>query len=406
MKEFLITAIVGAISTASFASVPNTFVSGEVATAAKFNENFTHLSNEIDDVRTAVGSISSEAGGSTGGESHDGSVIAKVNGVDMRVSSLQLGQYNITTPTGKTVSVNAEGYPVPSRLIYESNDCSGQAYIAFWHPAENTTKPAGHIFPNPKLSTSASIVFSNNEIGYSLNDTLTKVNHSSIDYGNGQGCYANNYGTYLASKVLPNNPAVTGIDSVPLIITGIGSELKISPTEVGTPVAGLFSVFANGTKIGTTTRHPDSVSDYVSVKLDGFNQASITLYKDGSYSGNIVLSGNLYYRSSNCSGTPYYELTDDADTRWWDTTRSTKKTITNQGEYYNLSSQAYRVSLPFLSRKNYYSDTCSASTTDGSNKAYLQATLTNSPSVPIFTPPITIEGYSEPTPYNSLPEAF
>lgn len=405
MKKVLLTVLTGMISTASLAEVPNTFVSGEVATAAKFNENFTSLSNEINDVRATVDSISSESGSSSGDSSSDGSVVANVNGIDMRVSSTQLGVYSIVTPTGKTISVNAEGYPSFTQLIYESNDCSGQAYIYHYQLAEHTLKPDGHVFANPKISTRISVVFSDGNIGYSLNDTLTKVNYKSVDYGPASiGCYAMT-GTYIASKVLPNDPSITGINSVPLIISDIGSELKISSAEVGTPVAGSFSVYASGVKIGTTTRYPDSVSDYVSVKLDGFNQATITLYKDGSYNGGIVSSATLYYRLAGCSGDAYYLLTDDADTDWWNTTLSTKSTITNNGDYYNLSSQAYSVSQAFGSRK-YSSGSCSNSTTDGSNNAYKQATLTNSPVVPTFTPPITIEGYTEPTPYNSLPVAF
>ncbi|MBV1884857.1 MAG: hypothetical protein KUG66_01250 [Gammaproteobacteria bacterium] len=393
MKKIISIVLAGMISTASLAEVPNAFVSGEVATAAKFNENFTSLSNEIDDVRTTVGDIS------------DGSVVAKVNGVDMRVSSTQLGIYSIVTPTGKTISVNAEGYPPFTQLVYESSDCSGQAYIFHNQFSEHTLKPAGHVFANPKISTNISVVFSDGNLGYSLNDILTKVNYKSIDYGlTSIGCYATN-GTYIASKVLPNDPAITGINSVPLVITDIGVELKISSTEVGAPVAGLFSVYASGVKIGTTTRYPDSVSDYVSVTLDGFDQAAIILYKDGSYLGGMVSSGTLYYRLADCLGDAYYLLTDDADTDWWNTTLSTKSTITNNGDYYSLSFQAYSVSQAFGS-VGFDSGTCYNSIIDGSNNAYQQATLTSSSVVPTFIPPITIEGYSEPTPYNSLPVAF
>lgn len=405
MKKSISIVLVGMISSASLAEVPNIFVSGEVATAAKFNENFTYLSNEINDVRTTVGNLSSGAGPSSGGSSSDGSVVAKVNGVDMRVSSTQLGVYSIVTPTGKTISVNAEGYPSSTQPIYESNDCSGQAYISQHQLTEHRLKPAGHVFANPKISTNLSVVFSDGNIGYSLNDTLTKVNFKSVDYGPASsGCIATT-GTHIASKVLPNDPAITGISSLPLIITGIGSELKISSTEVGIPVTGSFNVYANGVKIGTTTRYPDSVSDYVSVKLDGFDQATITLYKDGSYSGGIVTSATLYYRLAGCSGDAYYLLTSNADKNWWNTTLSTKSIIINDGDYYNLSSEAYSVSQAFSSYKT-SSGYCSNSTTDGSNKAYQKAVLTSAPEIPTFTPPITIEGYTEPTPYNSLPVAF
>ena len=403
MKKTLSIVLMGLISTASLAEVPNTFVSGEVATAAKFNENFTSLSDEIDDVKAAVSNLTSGAGSSSGGSNSDGSVIAKVNGVDMRVSSTQLGVYSIVTPTGKTISVNAEGYPQHYTLIYESNNCTGQAY--FEHYQLDLEKTAGHVFANPKLSTGISVVFSDGSIGYSLNNTFTKVNYRSRYFGPGSDSCSSYSGTGIAAKVLPNEPGITGINSLPLIISGIGSELKISSTEVGTPVTGSFNVYASGMKIGTTARHPYSVSNGFYVKLDGFNQASITLYKDGSYSGNIVSAATLYYQLADCSGDPYYLLAYDADKNWWNTTLSAKSTITNNGNYYGLSSQAYKVSQAFGSRK-FSSGSCSNSTTDGSNNAYQQATLTNSPVVPIFTPPITIEGYSEPTPYSSLPVAF
>lgn len=396
MRTVLLLLFTGMVSNASLAEVPNTFVAGEVATAAKFNENFTFLSEQIE----SISSGSTDA--LLGNNSFDGFVLAKVNDVDMKVSSTRLGEYSIVTPTGKTIKVDAEGYPYSTQLIYETSDCSGQAYLPYYHFDQLTDKPAGHIFSNPKISTEISLVSLDESIGYSLNDTLIKVNYRSIDYGS--QCSPST-GIRIASKVLPNDSTITGISSIPLIISGIGSELKVSSTEVGTAVTGVFSVYANGVKIGSTTRYPDSVSDYVSVQLDGFNQATISLFKDGSYSGGIVSSGVLYYRLPDCSGDAYYLLANDADKKWWDTTRSTKSIITNNGDYYNLSSQAYSVSQAFGSNRN-TGGFCHNSTTDGSNNAYKHATLTSSPVIPTFLPPIVIQGYLEPTPYNSLPVAF
>ena len=409
MKKVLSIVLAGMISTASLAGVPNTFISGEVATAAKFNENFTSLSNEIDDVKTAVSNVSSGSGNSSGGSSSDGSVVAKVNGVDMRVSSSQLGQYNITTPTGKTISVNAEGYPIFTWLVYESSNCSGQAYIAHHQFNEHKLKPAGHVFANPKLSTNISVIFSNNNIGYSLNNTLVKVNYRSIDYGSGSvGCRSTS-GTYIASKVLPNDSVITGIDSVPLIITGIGSDLKISSTEIGEPVAGSFSVYASGTKIGATTRYPDAGEAYISVTLDGqYSDKTIYLNKDGTYSGfSGASNSSLLYLSDNCSGNAYVKVLNNGAEKFWDTNKINLKIVKNNNTYYELSAETYRANVINGSYRSYSNGQCYSDSTNFTQVAgYKIATETNAPNIPVFTPPITIEGYSEPTPYNSLPVAF
>lgn len=406
MNKILFIIIIGMIANTSIADVPNTFVAGEVATAAKFNENFISLSNEIDEVRSSVSSISDEPGNS----SPDGSVIAKVNGVDMRVSSVLLGMYNIVTPTGKTISVSADGYPASTTLVYESQDCTGQAYLSHYQFSEFITKTPGHVFANPKISSTVSVVYSNDELGYSSNDTLTKINYRSIDYGSSSiGCYSST-GTYLASKILPNDPEITGIDSVPLIISGIGSELSISPTEIGTPSVGSFNVYANGTKIGTTRSLPNAngpeSSIYVALEGD-YLGSTIYLYKDGTYRGyDDVNTSNLLYLSNSCTGNAYVKVINNGVENFLDTSKISVKLVKNNNSYYELSSEAYRTNSTSGSYRSYSNGQCYTNSTNFSRvAAYKIATLTDAPAVPVFTPPITIEGYEEPTPHNLLPVA-
>lgn len=413
MKHFLVLAIAGALTSISLAEVPNTFAAGEIATASKFNENFMSLSNEIEEVRTEVSNIKTDSESSTDGNSSgnpDGSVIAKVNGVDMKVSSYMLGMYSIVTPTGKNISVNAEGYPASSQLVYESKDCTGDAYIQHYQLLDHKNKEAGHVFANPKLSNTASIVYVNGELSYSLSDTLTKIHYSSIDYGNGGGCFKTS-GTSITSQVVPNDPEVTGIESVPLIITGVGSELSISSTEVGTPSTGGYNVYANGTKIGTTTSLPTKYTyeGGVYVNLNGdYEGKRVNLHKDGTYSGySAVSSSTLYYKSNDCSGNAYVKVFYDGIKKFIDASKINVEIVTNNGSHYALSDETYRVTSTSGSYKSPSSYSCySKYDTFSEGAGYKIATRTSTPNVPVFTPPITIEGYEEPTPYDQLPVVF
>lgn len=399
--------ILGLLSSAAVADVPNTFVPGEVATAAKFNENFTHLSDEIKDVKAKVNGLADGSGEASENASPLKIYSVNVNGVDMRAYSTRLGLYSVITPTEITITVDADGYPINNdNLVYESEDCTGQAYKAGIFFGGHEDKPLGHIFTNPKFPDSTSIVYLAGFLGYTDNE-LVKLNYSSINYGG--RCVETN-GTQLALRVLPNDPKVTGIDSMPLVITGIGEDLRISSREIGVPRSGgqkeERDVYANGEKIGTTS----SISSYYnvlnSIRVYLNDGSWITLYKDGSYSGKSVVSDTFYYRSSDCSGTPYAFVAAGADTKWLDVTQWKPRVVENQGVYYQLSEQLYRTSRPFLSRRLSYRDSCDESTTYGSGQIYAAATLTDDPEIPVFTPPITIEGYSEPTPFDSLPEAL
>ena len=405
MKKILSLVIILPVSGTTLADIPNTFVAGEVATAAKFNENFKALSDDIDDIKSSINSSTNDG---TTIINSDGSIMVTVNGVRMKVNNGATNYYLITTPTGLTLAVNANGEPTSRELIYGSNDCSGDAYYPLYALRSFINEPVDYIFTNPTfIKHKPTIIYSEDEgLGYTYEDELIKVNYNSIKNANGT-CYASS-STELASKFIANDTSITGINSIPLIITGGGSKLKIQ-SEVGDaqPIAtGEMNVYADGIKIGTTTYYPNSVTDSVRVKLDDFDQKTITLYKDGSYDGLNVTSANLYFTDENCTEDAYYLLASDPDKYWWDTTLSSVSYIENNDNYYTLSSQAFRVSKPFKSRKSSYGGSCFSSTFEVENKAYKKATLTNAPEIPIINPPITIDGYTEPTSYDSLPEAF
>ncbi len=206
--------VLGLLSSTAIAEVPNSFVPGEVATAAKFNENFTHLSSEISDVKNKVDNLSGDSGAASENTLPENTFLAKVNGVDMEVTNHMVGSYSIKTPTGFYINVDSEGYPGDDHLMYESDDCTGQAYKENYSFRDYEGKPLGYTFKNPVFPGVKSIVHSNGFLGY-LDDELIKLNYSS--FRNGRKC-SKWENTRLVFKVLPNDPSVTGIDSMPLVI--------------------------------------------------------------------------------------------------------------------------------------------------------------------------------------------
>ena len=313
------------------------------------------------------------------GDNSNSKITAQVNGVDMEVLNNSLGFYMITTPTGFKVNVDIEGKVISQQFAYESNDCSGQAYLK----TNLSIHQVGYVYKNPNFSK-GTLTSVNGSTGYSLNDNIIKLHSNSYSYsGNCQKSVA----TSIVSEIFDNDQSVTGIDSFPLLITGIGKEVKIS-TEVGTPVSGTegtgpYAVFANGIKIGTTTRYPTPNSSYITVILDGFDHQSIFLNKDASYTGwPSVSSSALFYQSTDCSGNAYSDSARDGNKLW-----------------------LYKNSLGFNSQLH-ASGNCYSTPATQKNDIFYLATPTPNPDVLIITPPITIEGYSEPTPYDTLPEVF
>lgn len=395
------------ISNITLAAVPNTFKSGDLATAKAFNENFQSIDLNIESINseliTLKGQVSEKSGEGEDKNLKAGYISAEVNGVVMQVSSSMLGHYSIITPKGHTVSVDIEGNPSVSWIYYESNDCSGEAFYSIYQITNSViSNEQGYTFSNPKLSTDLSIIYDGTNILYSLNNEIIKLNYSSGFIGG--KCHITK-GTSAVTRLIANDSEVTGIESFPLIISGVGSTVSISE-EIGEDFVGTYKVFANGTYIGETDRKPDRASDYISVKLTNYNNKNITLYKDGTYSGGGFFSSKtLYFVGSDCTGASYVKVLDDSNRNWWNANLLDFDYIMNDDKYYTLSTQVYRAPASVGSYRNYYnSGVCSNSSTAlDMDAGYQIATETPNIDIPSFTTPITVEGYSEPTQINSLP---
>ncbi len=416
MKKIFLT-LVTCISIPCFADVPNTFVSGDIATAEAFNQNFQSLDSRVNsleaeaiNIKAQVDSLESNSnnsgeGGSTSATATDGYITASVNGTPMKVHSSTIGYYSVITPTGFTLLVDVEGYPTSSTVYFENSDCVGQPYSG-QHAirAEHTRgKPIGYVFANPLISSLTDLALVGGSVYYTQKSELIKLNYKSML--SGENCHNSN-GLAAVFKMLPNNKEVTGIESFPLVISGVGSPLIISE-EVGEPTTGSFNVYAGGVKIGTTDYHPNRSSgfDAVRVKLDGYSNKTVTLYKDGTYIGGDFSSNkHLYYTDASCSGTAYVEVLSNGVTHWWSQDQLGTQIVNNNGNYHSLSEQVYRPSTTAGSRKSYSDGSCyKSSTVLNANGGYKVASLTDAPNIPVFSLPITIEGYTEPTPINSLP---
>ncbi len=415
MTKLLPTIFLSALTASAVADVPNIFTANTPAKASEVNANFSDFDSRLTTVSTSITSLETKIDESTSDSSGNtssgssGSITAKVNGVDRQVISNQLGGYSIELPSGLSVSVDHDGYPPKTFLYYSGADCTGDAYIIM-HQIDVSDREAGHVYPNPKLNTKLSMQYDGTNIYYSLNNTITKLNYKSVDYlMPSMGCYPTR-GTVAASKVLPNDVSITGVESFPLIITGVGTDLEII-SEVNTPdvIYGSYTVYASSGRIGTTTAHPSGSSDYISVHLDGdYADKDIYLYKDGTYFGfDAASSGNLIYLSSDCSGNAYVNVLSYGDTRWWDTSKITNQVVENNGQYYDLSSQVYQTDKSSGSYRYYYDGSCKTAPNQfNTENGYKLATLTTTPNIPIFSPPISIGSYSEPTPISTLPEVF
>ena len=405
---FLTVSLIGSQAWASSVTVPNAFVDGTAASAGEVNANFDAVESAVNDNDVRINSNFSQLDSRLKEiEGRSSYLTAQVNGVDMQVSSHTVGLYSVITPTGLSLTVNTEGYPLENWLYFESNDCSGQPYIKPFQL--DSSKPVGYTYPNPKLNNSISVVYDGTSVYYSDTVEIVKLHYQSQLIPD-TGCTKLSE-TIIAMKALSNNATVTGIMSFPLIITGVGSNLVIT-TEVGSPAAGTqgeYVVYASGVRIGTTNfSKPESASYSIpSVKLDAYPGEVISLYKDGSYSGfTRVLPRTFYYINANCAGDPYAEVLANYDTYWWDTSFPTyiSGIIQNNGSYYELSSEVYKMSL---GAQSYRKDGtgCISVPTPG-HYGYKRAILTTPVDFPVFTPPITVDGWSEGTLYYNVPEAF
>lgn len=376
-----------------------TFQSGDIATAEDFNANFQELKEETSSNTASIEDIKSNSFSKTDA----GRVTALVNGETRDVYAVN-PSYNMVYVGQSTVIVGADGeLPWESQSYYESSDCTGQPYIPVHYI--DLEKPIGEEFINPKVSSITNFHKIGDEAYYDTGSPLVKLHYQSVRYSSGCSITSS---MIAAVPAYLNDPDVTGI-TFPLVISGVGTTFSFTE-EVGTipdnaTTGTHFEIYANGVNIGYSKYLPSSAESYISVYLYDNQDDQIYLYKDGTYSGyDNGSSEYLHYESNDCSGQPYVKVLENAATKWWDENKLSETVVKNNDDFYNLSNQIYKFPNGSQSYKYYSSDSCR--TIESTNQSgYKKAISTTSPAVPVFEPPIVIEGYTEPTNYNELPDA-
>lgn len=373
------------------------FQAGDVATAENFNSNFSELKQDFNTVSSNLSELSDIT--------TRGFITATVNGVEMKISAN--GTFFYIPYQSTNIMISIDGYPLSALNPYfTTSNCTGDMYLDNYYIKKNTT------WLNPTVSSVQTFYTHPSNTGekqvYYPSELLTDLYYKSRKVGD--NCIATS-GNTIAQQAILNNSEVTGV-SFPMVITGIGKPIVIDevvglpPGEIPDPVSDLPEVFANGVNIGQLKSIPNSAQSYLHVQLHDFDD-DIYLYKDGTFSGfgPNVYSKTIHYSTPDCSGIAYVSILTTPTKYWWDASKDFTTTIKNNGSYYSLSSEAYKfIENSSISYKYATSATC-RTTTANTSSAYKKATITESPNVLVIEPPITVEGWSEPTPYDELPLA-
>ena len=157
--------------------VPHTFQDGTPAEASEVNENFDALAESIDEA--AVGRI--------------------VLKVGEEVLGYPVGDIGFVTQQGFYTLLYGNGTIELGGIYWESDDCSGQAYGGW-------VRRSGLVFFNGDRSTGLGAYWA-----VPLDATGQEINTRSTRYG-AQTCVANT-GRFTGFKIVPNDPAVTGIQN-------------------------------------------------------------------------------------------------------------------------------------------------------------------------------------------------
>lgn len=362
------------------------FESGEIATAKAFNDNFSELDGKINQLQNSHGWLK-----------------RVVNGVEMRVSSARYGNYGLQTDKGVSATINEDGYPVGQFIYYEQNNCTGDAYYSV-NFTDN--KSLNHLYVAKRLSP-RQVAYDGSQLLMTDETEVVKL-HSQSRRINGE-C-SNTKTTEIAFKLIANDQKITGFpNNLPYVIQGNEVQLKLTKV-VGSSSSGgttlkTRNVYANGTKIGTVNYLPKTASHSLSgVSLTGYEGFSVTLYKDGSYTGlNLIKEDEVSFISAGCTGTPYLEVLDNFDQKWWYSDRLNRIIIKNNGKFYQQSEQLYKMSAGAKSER-WNSGSCFSRSGTKKN-AYRRLTETSAPDMPTFTAPITWDDFVPVTEYGSLPEA-
>jgi len=366
-----------------------TFQAGQVATAAAFNNNFSELDEKISRVQQRQG-----------GWRRD------VDGTEMTVSSNRYGFYSLQSDQGYTLTIDEDGDGYNSWFYFAEKNCTGQSYVSTGFDQHKTVS---HLYLAKRLAPEQ-LIADNNQLYMTDETGLVKLYAQSRRIN---GDCSNIASTEIAFRLVANDAAKTGFpDTLPYEISGTEQRLRLTTTVGQAPDGdngtGSYSVYANGTRIGSISYLPSSASTALyNVKLDGYEGYSVTLYKDGSYSGlGLFESETLYYLTDDCSGNPYVEVLDDFSREWWFKERLEKPLIENNDHYYQQSEQLYKMSSGPGSKRSDYSSSCSKVTTGNNQDGYRRLTPAAAPDMPVFGVPISWEGQQADTQYSELPEAY
>jgi len=194
-----------------FADVPHTLVDGNVVDASQLNENFSYLDGEKYTVRT------------------NGVIIGTVDNWDL-YSSLKVR----IKPTFETVSFNKDGTinnPPAINVYYKSASCQGDLYERCVNLGASTT----NFTVSPQLGR---IYIINSQVYYyPKNAQVYKItiqsDHSVSNDGTSGTCSDSTQTNIHCIKLLPNDPAVTGIQAypfpTPITIDGVNASVIDSP---------------------------------------------------------------------------------------------------------------------------------------------------------------------------------
>ncbi|NRA69205.1 MAG: hypothetical protein HRU19_32340 [Pseudobacteriovorax sp.] len=299
--------------------------------------------------------------------------------------------------------VDAEGnVRSPGWSYFDSEDCSGSPFIPIF--GLETERPIGKPYKNPNIEPKVRVVSKDGALFFYNEKEIVRLHFQAGSFELSHSCSTSYKGTVAAYRTYKNDPSITGIEKNKLIISGIGESFSLSE-EIGVEKRpNKRKVYANGIEIGTAF-WPEGLEDDIYVNLHDFPGQPITLKKDGSYTGLAVRSFDLYYLDPGCKGSPYVKVLEDADKLWWDKDYALKAVIENNNSYYSLSTTVFKMSAGAKSKRSSYDGSCRKVTEELEKNGYKRASRTNKPDLPRFSPPITIEGYKEPTQYDELPEA-
>ena len=185
LSMYTVTSLAGTVT------IPNTFVSGQIARASSINNNFNAIAEAVDDNANNITDNTNNIAAKRIGivKDSNGSIIGTLLGID------SFGTLTLISSKGYMFRVNQDGnlYWRPSSIEYDSADCAG----------------------NPYIDTVQSVDWDGVNYLYVQKGTATTyINTFSYKYSIGSTC--NNYGTsnfhykYLAK---PNDPGVTGVNN-------------------------------------------------------------------------------------------------------------------------------------------------------------------------------------------------